>query len=62
MAYTVIGQDVNLAARLVSLAQKGEICLSASTYEKVKDSVQATAETVTLKGLDMPLTVYRFSP
>lgn len=62
MAYTVIGQDVNLAARLVSLAQKGEICLSASTYEKVKDLVQAQAETVTLKGLETPLTIYRFKP
>jgi class 3 adenylate cyclase len=62
MAYTVIGQDVNLAARLVSLAQKGEICLSASTYEKIKDLIHAKSETVSLKGLETPLTVYRFSP
>lgn len=59
MAYTVIGQDVNLAARLVSIAQKGEICLSESTHQKVGNIKNAVAETVSFKGLDQPVKIYR---
>ncbi|MBI1869589.1 MAG: adenylate/guanylate cyclase domain-containing protein [Chlamydiae bacterium] len=62
MAYTVIGQDVNLAARLVSIANKGEILLSEVTYKRVSGIIQAKPEETLLKGLDKPLTVYRITP
>lgn len=62
MAYTVIGQDVNLAARLVAIAQKGEIVLSSATYDKVKGLIEAKPETVSLKGLDQPSLIYRTRP
>lgn len=62
MAYTVIGQDVNLASRLVSLAGKGEIVSSLSTYEKSGKQIPAKSEIVQLKGLDTPIRIYRIDP
>ncbi len=59
MAYTVIGQDVNLASRLVSIAQKGETVLSHSTYEKIKKHVQTQRETIEFKGIPTPVIIYR---
>jgi adenylate cyclase len=41
MDYTVIGDNVNLAARLCSAAGGGQIIIGESTYERVKDSVKA---------------------
>lgn len=60
MAYTVIGQDVNLASRLVSIAGKGEIILSQAAFHKVKHMIQAQEEIVTLKGVEQSLTIYRY--
>jgi len=37
MEYTVIGDDVNVASRLTSLAKPGEILISGKTYELLKD-------------------------
>ncbi|MBW2004508.1 MAG: HAMP domain-containing protein [Deltaproteobacteria bacterium] len=37
MEYTVIGDDVNVASRLTSLAKPGEILISGKTYELIKD-------------------------
>ena len=62
MAYTVIGPEVNLASRLVALAQRGEICLSQNTFERVKDIIQTAPESVMIKGIDKPITIHRFSP
>ncbi len=59
MTYTVIGQDVNLASRLVSIAQKGETVLSHSSYEKIKNPVQSHNETIEFKGIPTPITIYR---
>jgi adenylate cyclase len=39
LEYTVIGNDVNLAARLCGAAAGGEILISHGTYELVKDRV-----------------------
>jgi adenylate cyclase len=37
MEYTVIGDDVNVASRLTSLARAGEILISKQTYESIKN-------------------------
>jgi adenylate cyclase len=37
MEYTVIGDNVNIASRLTSLAKSGEILISGSTYDLIKD-------------------------
>jgi adenylate cyclase len=58
--YTVIGNQVNVAARLESMAKPGEILVSQRTYSKAKDIAQfERAGTFTLKGIHSPVTVYR---
>jgi adenylate cyclase len=42
MDYTAIGDTVNTAARLESNSQKGQIIISDSTYQLVKDNITAT--------------------
>ena len=57
--YTVVGDIVNLASRLQSNAQRGQILISASTYEEVKDFVKADPmEPLTVKGKSQPVEVY----
>jgi adenylate cyclase len=40
-AYTVVGEQVNLAARIETLSLRGQILMSEATYEQVKDVVHA---------------------
>ncbi len=60
MDYTVIGDNVNLAARLCSAAKGGEIIISEATYEQVKDQIQVEKlEPISVKGKAKPISIYR---
>jgi len=59
--YTVIGQGVNLAARLVNAAKEvdADIVISGATYERVRDAVEVGASVEpTVKGMPDPITAY----
>jgi PAS domain S-box-containing protein len=57
--YTAIGDSVNLAQRLQSSAQPGQIYIQKATYEIVKDHVIAEMlEPLTVKGREQPVEVY----
>jgi class 3 adenylate cyclase len=58
--YTIIGNEVNLAARLQQHADLGGILLAHETYALVKDDV-ATDETgtITVKGFAKPVRTHR---
>ena len=59
MDYTIIGNEVNLAARLESLAEVGGILLAHETHSLVKDSVLAEeGDTLTIKGFAKPVRTY----
>lgn len=62
MNYTVIGDNVNLAARLYNVAKAGEIIISDYTYQEVKDLVIAEErEPVTVKGKKDPIAIYNIT-
>lgn len=57
--YTVIGDNVNLAARLEENARAGQLIISESTYEIVKDIVEVkTLDPLKVKGKEKPIPVY----
>jgi len=58
--YTVIGNQVNVAARLQSVAKAGQVLISQRTYSKVKDmvSVEPMGE-ISVKGIHSPVMTYR---
>jgi len=59
MDYTIIGAETNLAARLQSIAQPGEIVLSYETFMLVRDMVRGRPlEPITLKGIAYPVVPY----
>lgn len=60
MDYTAIGDTVNTAARLESNAKPGQILLSGSTYELVKDRVKVTPlGGLKVKGKEQEVPVYQ---
>lgn len=62
MEYTAIGDNVNLTQRLESVAEKGQILISASTYEKVKNKVNATMlDPIKVKGKTEKVIAYSVS-
>ena len=60
MDYTIIGNEVNLAARLQAHAEPGGILLAYETYALVKDAVAAEeGSPLTLKGFAKPVRTYK---
>jgi adenylate cyclase len=56
VAYTLLGAEVNVAARLQSAAEPGGLLISYPTYALVRDYVHATeCEPLTLKGITRPV-------
>ena len=59
MDYTIIGPEVNLAARLEQAAEPGGILISGETYALVKQEIETEdAITVDAKGFSEPITAY----
>src|SRR4029450_1785630 len=59
MAYTIIGAEANLAARLQSIAEPGTIVISYETYALVRDFVRARLmPTIRVKGVNRLVAPY----
>ena len=57
--YTVIGNQVNVAARLESLAEPGQILISQRTYSRVKNLVEVEGcRQIQVKGIHTPVMTY----
>jgi PAS domain S-box-containing protein len=60
MDYTIIGNEVNLAARLQSHAELGTILISHETYSLVKDAIAAEEQRpIEAKGFSKPVRNYK---
>jgi hypothetical protein len=59
MDYTIIGAEVNLAARLQSIAEPGQIVLSYETYVHMRDTLVAEAQpAIRVKGISREVIPY----
>lgn len=59
MDYTVLGSNVNLGARLCSIAPAGKILLSESSYRLLKIKMKVNSlEPISVKGISKPVQVY----
>ncbi len=57
--YTLLGSEVNLASRLETTAQAGEILISQSTHELIKDVIMCEDRgTVEVKGFKTPIKAF----
>lgn len=60
MDYTIIGREVNLASRLESAADSGEILVSNETYSLAKDVIMARDKgQITVKGFSRPVQIFQ---
>jgi adenylate cyclase len=58
----LLGDGVNVAARLEGLAEAGEICISGAVHEQVRDRIDNAFQDLgeqELKNIDHPVRVYR---
>jgi class 3 adenylate cyclase len=58
----ILGDSVNIAARLEAIAEPGGICLSAAAYEQVRGKLEITVDDMgeqDLKNIARPLRAYR---
>jgi len=59
MDYTIIGREVNMASRLESAAEAGEILLSHEACALVQDKIVCREKgTISAKGFSRPVSVY----
>ena len=60
MDYTIIGKEVNLASRLESLAEPGEILIAYETFSLVKEKIMCRDKgEITVKGFARPVPIYQ---
>ncbi len=60
MDYTIIGKEVNLAARLESASEAGEILLSYETFSLVQDTILCREKgQIRAKGFSRPVPIYQ---
>ncbi|VXC61980.1 Adenylate cyclase [Pseudomonas sp. 8Z] len=60
MDYTIVGREVNLASRLESAAEAGEILISHEAYSLVKDVIMCRDKgQITVKGFTRPVQIYQ---
>ena len=60
MDYTVIGDEVNVASRLCSMAPAGDVIISRSVFEEVGNEIRVQElEPAILKGKPEPVPVYK---
>ncbi|MBI5237184.1 MAG: adenylate/guanylate cyclase domain-containing protein [Deltaproteobacteria bacterium] len=59
MEFTAMGDAVNMASRLTDMANGGDILISETVYNSIKDNIVAERIPWTsIKGIDQPLTLY----
>ena len=62
MKYGVIGENINIAARIESLTIANQILISGTLYEKIAESIQPIGNIRTkIKGFKKPITIYDVS-
>ena len=57
-SYTVIGDTVNMAARLESRAPVGEVVVGEATLERLSEAAASPLGSVSVKGKREPLQAY----
>jgi len=62
MEFTAMGYAVNMASRLTDRARSGEMLITETVWEAIKDNVSADKlSEVSIKGFDNPVTLYNLT-